>query len=299
MQWLHASQCVGDHGYGAGCHQGDVVRRAAQGKGVVGRACEAYCVVGLQWLALMVVLVLQLLLLHLQGHQLLTLQVGHIVGGGGCISRGGVALWSRNTPVGLMPSLVFLVVECGESKDVEKEQGCSHCYGDAELCGVVPLGFDNNSRLVCQLSSLTLVTALLGVGRWNPGVAGSRWPVVFTRETLGIWIWGGVLGRYLSGGGHVLEKFIYVMEMWNKLQPKCNLGCAVVVSNSRFEADVKVQLVFRVVLSPGYLLKSVGFCVDKLCILWNWLIWISERETHKYQSTVWKQTYSLPTLKPQ
>lgn len=289
MQGLNPSQCVGDHGYGAGRHQGDVVRRPAQGKGVVGRACEAHRVVGLQWLTLVVVLVIQLLLLHLQGHQLLALQVGHIVGGGGRVGRGGVTLRSRNTPVGLMPSLVFLVVECGKSKDVEKEQGCAHCDGDAELCGVVPFGFDNNSRLVCQLSSLALVAALLGVGRWNPRVAGSGRPVIFTRETLGIWIWGGVLWRYLSGGGHVLEKFIYVMQMWNKLQPKCNLGSAVMVPDSRFEADVKVQLVFRIVLSPGYLLKSVGFCVDKLSILWNWLIWISEREKYiSMKSSVWE-----------
>lgn len=123
-------------------------------------------------------------------------------------------------------------------------------------------------------------------------MACSRWPVVFTRETLGIWIRGGVLWRYLSGGGHILEKFIYVMEMRNKLQPKCNLGSTVVVSDPRFEADVKVQLVFRVVFSPGNLFKSVGFCVDKLCILWNWLIWISERE--KYINM--NQLYGIRTI---
>lgn len=67
--------------------------------------------------------------------------------------------------------------------------------------------------------------------------------------------------------------------MGNELQPKCNLGSTVVVSDSRLEANVKVELVFGVVLSPGYLLKSVGFCVDELCILWNWLVWVPERET--------------------
>lgn len=145
MQGLHASQCVGDHGYGAGCHQGDVVRRSAQGEGVVGRACQAHCVVGLQWLALVVVLVLQLLLLHLQGHQILALQVSNIIGRGGRVGWGRVTLWSGDTPVGFMPSLVFLVVESGESKDVEEKQRCSHCNGDAELCGVIPLCFDDNS----------------------------------------------------------------------------------------------------------------------------------------------------------
>lgn len=58
MQGLHPSQCVRDHGDGAGRHQGDVVRRPAQGEGVVGRAGEAQRVVGLQRLALMVVLML-------------------------------------------------------------------------------------------------------------------------------------------------------------------------------------------------------------------------------------------------
>lgn len=66
MQGLHASQCVGDHGDGAGRHQGDVVRRPTEGEGVVGRAGQAQRIVGLQRLTLVVVFVLQLLLLHLQ-----------------------------------------------------------------------------------------------------------------------------------------------------------------------------------------------------------------------------------------
>ena len=49
------------------------------------------------------------------------------------------------------------------------------------------------------------------------------------------------------------------------------------VTDSRFETNVKVELVFGVVLGPGYLFKTVGFCVDELCILWNWLVWIPER----------------------
>lgn len=280
MQGLHASQCVGDHSDGAGRHQGDVVRRPAQGEGVVRRTSEAQCVVGLQRLALVVVLVLQLLLLHLQRHQLFALQVGHVVGRGGGVGRGGVALRGGDTPVGLMAPFVFLVVEGSKSENVEEEQRGSHCNGDAELCGVIPLSFDDNGRLVRQLSGLALVSALLGVGRRNPRVARCGRPVVFTGKTFGVGVRGGVLWRYLSGGGHVLEKFINVMEMRNELQPKCNLGSAVVVSDSRLEADVKVELVFRVVLSPGYLLKSVGFRVDELCILWNWLVWIPEREKY-------------------
>lgn len=44
---------------------------------------------------------------------------------------------------------------------------------------------------------------------------------------------------------------------------------------------MKVELVFGVVLGPGYLLKPVGFCVDELCILWNWLVWIPEEENRR------------------
>lgn len=142
MQRLHASQRVGDHGNGAGRHQGYVVRRPAQGEGVVGRARETQCVMGLHRLALVVVLMLQLLLLHLQRHQLLTLQVSHVVGCGRCVGWSRVALWGGDTAIRLVPSLVFLVVECSEGEDVQKKQGCSNCDGDAELSRVVPFSLN-------------------------------------------------------------------------------------------------------------------------------------------------------------
>lgn len=193
---------------------------------------------GLQRLALVVVLVLQLLLLHLQRHELLALQVGHVVGGRGRVGGGRVALRGGHAPVGLVPPLVLLVVEGGESEDVEEEQGRPHGDGDAQLGGVVPLGFDDDGGLVRQLSGLALVGALLGVGGRDPGVAGGGRPVVFPGETLGVGVRGGVLRGYLRGGGHVLEKFVDVVEMRNQLQPKRNLGGAVVVSDPWFEADV-------------------------------------------------------------
>lgn len=143
--------------------------------------------------------------------------MGHVIGGGGGIGRSGVALRGRDPPVGLVATFVFFVVEGGKSEDVEEEQRGSHCDSDAELCGVIPLGFDDNGRLVRQLSGLALLGALLGVGRRNPGMAGRGRPVVFTGKTLGVRVRGGVLWRYLGGGGHVLEKFIDVMEMRNKL----------------------------------------------------------------------------------
>jgi len=52
-----------------------------------------------------------------------------------------------------------------------------------------------------------------------------------------------------------------------------------VVPDSRLEADVKVELVFGVVLGPGHLLEAVGLCVDELCVLWNRLIRIPGRGT--------------------
>lgn len=170
---------------------------------------------GLQRLALMVMLVLQLLLLHLQRHQLLALQVGHIVGGGGRVSWSRVALWGGDAPVGLMPPLVFLVVQCSEGKDIQKEQGGSNSDGDTELGGVVPLGLDHHSRLIGQVATLALVSGLFGVGRWNPWVAGGGWPVVFAREPFGVRVGSGVLWWYLGGGRYVLKKFIYVVEMRN------------------------------------------------------------------------------------
>lgn len=98
---LHGGQRVGDHGYGAGRHERDVIWRPTQREGVVGRAGEAQCVVGLERLTLVVVLVIHLLLLlHLQGHQLLALQVGDVIGVGRRIGRpGGDALWAWPAPV--------------------------------------------------------------------------------------------------------------------------------------------------------------------------------------------------------
>ena len=281
VQRLHASQWVGDHGDGARCHQGDVVGGPAQGEGVVGRAGEAERVVGLQRLALVVVLELQLLLLHLQGHQLLALQVGHVVGGGRRAGGRRVALRGGDAPVGVVPPLVLLVVQRGEGEDVEEEQRGADRDGDAEFRGVVPLGLDHHGGLVGQVATLALVGGLFGVGRRHPRVTGGGRPVDFVREPLGVRVGGGVLRGYLGGGGYILEKFIDVVEMRYQFQPERNLGRSVVVSDARFEADVEVELVFGVVLGPGYFLEPVGLCVDELCILGNGLVWIPERKTQE------------------
>lgn len=120
----------------------------------------------LQLLALLVVeLVLELLLFHLQGHELFALQVRHVVGGGGrrawwrCATlRGG-----RTAAVGLVPALVLLVVESGKGQDVEKKEGRPNGDGDTQLGGVVPLGLDDHGGLIGEVSALALVGGLLGV----------------------------------------------------------------------------------------------------------------------------------------
>lgn len=170
---------------------------------------------GLQRLALVVVLVLQLLLLHLQGHQLLALEVGHVVGGGRRVGRGRVALRGRDAPVGLVPPFVFLVIERGKGEDVEEQEGGSNCDGDAEFGGVVPLGFNDHGRLVGKVAALALVRGLLGVGGRDAGVSGGGRPIVFAGEPFGVRIGGGVLWGYLSRGGHVLKELIYIVEMRN------------------------------------------------------------------------------------
>lgn len=99
---------------------------------------------GLQLLAFMVELVLKLLLLHLQRHQLLALQVRHVVRGGGRVGRSGVALRGGDAPIRLVPPLVFLVVEGSKGEDVQKEEGGAHSDGNAQLCGVIPFGLDHH-----------------------------------------------------------------------------------------------------------------------------------------------------------
>lgn len=87
----------------------------------------------------------------------------------------------------------------------------------------------------------------------------------------------------MSEGGHRLKELVDVMQMRHQLEPEGDFGGAVVVSDPRLQTDVEVQLLFRGVLRPGHLFKSVGFCVDELGVLRNRLIWITghtQRDTH-------------------
>lgn len=180
-----------------------------------------------------------------------------------------------------MPALVLLVVESGKGQDVEEEEGSPNRNGDTQLGGVVPLGLDDHGRLVGEVSALALVGGLLGVGRGDPRVAGGGRPAVFAGETFGVGVRGGVLRWDLGCGGHILEKLVNVVEVWNQLQPERHLSSPIVVSNSRFEADVKVQLVLWVVLGPCHLFEAVGLRVNELCVLGNRLVGIPDRGVKK------------------
>lgn len=71
-------------------------------------------------------------------------------------------------------------------------------------------------------------------------MAGGGWPGVFAREPFGIRVGRGVLGRYFGRRRHILKEFIYVVQMRYQFQPKGHLGCPVVVSDSRLEANVEI-----------------------------------------------------------
>lgn len=87
----------------------------------------------------------------------------------------------------------------------------------------------------------------------------------------------------MGEGGHRLEEFVDVMQVRHQLEPEGDFGGAVVVPDTRLQADVEVQLLFRSVFRPGHLFKSVRFRVDELGVLRNWLIWITgDIHTHTH-----------------
>lgn len=95
-------------------------------------------------------------------------------------------------------------------------------------------------------------------------------------QTLGVRVRGVVLrGGTVREGGHRLEEFVDVMQVWHQLEPEGDFGGPVVVPDTRLQANVEVQLLFGGVLRPGHLFKSVRFSVDELSVLRNWLIWIA------------------------
>lgn len=269
VQRLHARERVGDHGDGVGGHERDVVGGAAERERVVGRAGEPQRVVRLQRLA--VVVVFQLL--HLQGHDLLVLDVRDVVGG---------APLGAGAPVRLVAPLVLLVVEGGEGQDVQEQQRRAHGDGDAQLGGVIPLGLDEHRGVLG--ARLVGVLGVLGVAvGGGDGRALGRGPDLGGRPPGPVGEGGHVRRGHLGGGGHVLEDLVQVVKMRHQLQPEGHFGGSVVIPHAGLQADVQIELVFGVILGPGHLLEAVGFRVNELGVLRNGLIGVTEdrRETEK------------------
>lgn len=67
---------------------------------------------------------------------------------------------------------------------------------------------------------------------------------------------------------HVMK----VVEMGHQVFPEGHLSGAVVIADTRLQANVQVQLVVWVVFGPGHLLKAVCLGVDELGVLWHRLV---------------------------
>lgn len=66
-----------------------------------------------------------------------------------------------------------------------------------------------------------------------------------------------------------------MMQVRDQLEPEGYFSGTVVVSDTRLEPNVEVQLLFRCVFRPGHFFKTIGLCVDELGVLRNWLVWIT------------------------
>lgn len=76
---------------------------------------------------------------------------------------------------------------------------------------------------------------------------------------------------------HVME----VVEMGDQVLPEGHLGGAVVITDTRLQANVQVELIVGVVLGPGYLFKAVGLGVDELGVLWHRFVGIPADTSYK------------------
>lgn len=189
------------------------------------------------------------MLLHLQGHDLFLLSVGQVVGS---------APLRAAAPVDVMPALVLLVVKSSKGQNVEEEQGGSHSYGHRQLSGVVTL-----------VHQVWLVVAVLGLsGEWSR--VGT-----FGHQNLRLWgAVGSLWWRDLGGSRDELGDFIEAVQMRNQLQPQVDLVGTIVFFDAGLQANVQVKLVFLIVTCPCHFLKAIGFGVDELGVLGDWLVWV-------------------------
>lgn len=79
-----------------------------------------------------------------------------------------------------------------------------------------------------------------------------------------------------------------VVEMGHQVFPEGHFSGTVVITDTRLQANVQVQLVVGVILGPGHLFKTIGLGVDELRVLWHWLVRIpintSQREHLKIEA---------------
>lgn len=81
----------------------------------------------------------------------------------------------------------------------------------------------------------------------------------------------------MSERRHRLEELVDMMQVWDQLEPEGDFGSTVVVSDTGLEANVEIQLLLGGVFRPSHFLEAIRLCVDKLGILRNWLVWITEK----------------------
>lgn len=73
---------------------------------------------------------IQVSVLHLEGHYLLFLCMSKIIGSS--------TLWATS-PVNIMSPLVFFVVQCCKGQNVQEQQRCTNCNSNTQFCWIVPL----------------------------------------------------------------------------------------------------------------------------------------------------------------
>lgn len=162
VEWGEPPYVARDHGNSVWCHERDVIRRAPHGKSVVWWASSPqHHIMWMQAVPNPSAIPIQIwVLFHLQGHNLLLLSVGQIIGGTSLRAA---------VPMDVVPSLVLLVVKRSECQNVEKEQRSSdgNCYW--QLGRVIPL-----------VHQVRLVLDVLGFGwEWS-------WVWTFGDQNLGL-----------------------------------------------------------------------------------------------------------------
>lgn len=75
-----------------------------------------------------------------------------------------------------------------------------------------------------------------------------------------------------------MEHVVEVVQMRNQVLPEGDFSGAVVVPDPRLEADVKVELILRIVFGPGDLLEPICLRVDELGVLRDRFIRVAKQE---------------------